>query len=1819
MIIKNRVLGTLCLVSGLTVSLANGAPQQSPFGTPDYYADANYLISALPEICTGADTLSAGGHCTITSPVGSYAGGIHKFVDKLPNISQNCADTANQNSLGQCIPIAAPDKTTFAARPIQDKLNNTLNLPDSDYYSLEIGNYGEAMHTDLKYDNNGSTLAPTRLQGYRQIASPGSTTPYSQYQYLGPFIFAGKDRPVRIKFKNSKGYPLQLPVDENYWGAGLVDYNGQNLTAHAPKMASMMRSNIHLHGGDTPWISDGTPSQWITPAGDLSGGSGVGYQKGVSFRNAPDAITNGYLLQTGVGVPANSACGATANASAQAECIAESLGDGLGTLYYPNAQTSRFMWFHDHSYGATRLNVYAGEAAGYILSDQATEDGLKLMGVPGTIAVSASGIVNLGTSDLAHLTPIVIQDKTFVPDNGQAGGQVSLLDATWPSPTNATQTTSFTGPVKYWLQSAGAYSNGWGTNQLWFPHVYMTNQLPGALCSDATGQQIPCTTVNDIGRWDYGPWMGVPFQVNVPPVACTTAAYQNAMTCPGTGNPSGVPEAFMDTMTVNGAVYPHLDVLPDSYRWRLLNASDDRMLNLGLYIAQTQDIAVNIVDTLGSTGFGAVADATVSVGSVTNVRLTDPGLGYTATTNSPLTGGSGTLATAYLLTDNVGNVLKAIPVGGTGYQVNDTLTDNLGNTYTVATLGASGSSVKTLTNLSVTHLGTSNPMRVKLTYGLEPTDLTALGLTDASVWAAVNSTGNIIDLFIKNGGANYIAGGQSCENVPSTMVPLCTEVKQIWPQVVTSSGPQSTPKPLCTGANSMMQYASQLGLINIPDLSLGRSGMSPDCYPDSWAMDGLAHGSMVPDPMYPGPPLIQIGNEGGILPEPVIIPSTATNFNYSRKMSTLLGATGAHGLVVTPAGRPEVLVDFHDYAPTTAGNTTVLILYNDFPAPSPLFDQRYDFYTGDPDQTGSGGPPSTLPGFGPSTRNPLQIRISGASTNSPINTGNLSNPSSGLPALWVATQPKILVEEPTYPIGNGYSSTQTMGTYATYQFPNSYSTTIGGVTVIYGGGYSEVPNINFTAPIGGGVKAAGTAVLAPGGVDALNVVNAGSGYTSPPNIGITGGGGAGASYTAVLSPASIATATLSNPGSGYPIGTVINSVLSGSTSLPCVGCATVAFGVDNIAVSPAPNNGLYATTPTLTVSGGVSGGGTPAVARANLAATGSIATVSPTTQRVCNGANNGNGNGTARTAAVTFIGGTGTGASATAAISRTGVITRITALVGGNGYPTNVTARVAGCPNNANLRLAITVKRPIASVTVTTKGTGYTSAPTVTTVGTSAGTPSATLTATISGYISGISQPTIISQIGTTPTLSTLSFVGSNALQPGGALGTATITRVGTSIQSVTQNSPGAGYTRTPLVTVTGGGVGTGASLIPHMTKRPIESVTMTNAGTTYTALPVVTAVPVAATDGYNSADGGASLGATNTPVLLDYKAIIEAFDPIYGKLGVELGDSWPVPTVPPNPASNPLLAAPLPFGYVDPQSEVLIDGGVANWRIDHIGVDSHALHFHLFNVQVINYVDLAGQTYWPDPNQLGWNETVKTEPFTSIFIALRSKNAPTPWVVPNSIRPLDPTTVLGTVNGPQVPVPCVNNPFALQQILGPNCVPFTQVDPQGFAVNITNALVNVGSEYIYHCHLLSHEENDMMRTFSFVVTPTTPPVLTRGVGATLKITDQTYNETNFIIERSTDNGVTWGTLRPFNDTQTGTGSTTGSGVNGSFTVNAPSAANTVYRAASVNIVGCNASVPALSDQALPTGANQPAPVCSDVTTGWPSVNVQSPYSASVP
>lgn len=554
---------------------------------PHYFGPyPNYATSQLPTV----------------NPDGTISGGIMKFVDSLPGHG-----AAGANNLGNYIPIAVPDKTTY---------------PGSDYYEIAVVEYRQQMH---------SNLTATKLRGYVQLDTPiipGNGVPLvdasgnpilmpngSQAigvdipRYLGPTIVANKDRPVRVKFYNllptGAGGDLFLPVDTTVMGSGM---------GPASEPYTQNRATIHLHGGRNIWISDGTTHQWITPANETTA-----YPEGVSVYNVPDMPDP---------------------------------GPGAMTFYYTNQQSARLMFYHDHSFGITRLNVYAGEAAAYVLRDDVE------------LALIAAGIIP------AAEIPLVIQDKTFVPDNttpitnmwGTFSSQLAFQDPTWNIA-------------------------GWGgTGELWYPHVYMQLENPG----DPSGW-------NDFGRWAYGPWFWPPTAIPNPPQL--NPYYTDGVTpnqygiveprlIPGVPSISAPAEAWFDTPVVNGQAYPYLEVNATSYRFRILNGADDRFWNLQLYVATSGIVSsikvtnggsgyiqaprVTITDTTGQ-GYGATAEATIDpvTGVVTSINMISVGSNFaassivTVTIGLPPAGGVQAKATANIYTapTEVGMV-PAIPGAG---------------------------------------------------------------------------------------------------------------------------------------------------------------------------------------------------------------------------------------------------------------------------------------------------------------------------------------------------------------------------------------------------------------------------------------------------------------------------------------------------------------------------------------------------------------------------------------------------------------------------------------------------------------------------------------------------------------------------------------------------------------------------------------------------------------------------------------------------------------------------------------------------------------------------------------------------------------------------------------------------------------------------------------------------------------------------------------------------------------------------------------------------------------------------------------------------
>lgn len=469
---------------------------------------------------------------TVTNPgTGYLTVGMRKFIDDLPGL---CVPPACPTS-GKYIPVAVAEAKNYNGIEadeyviglIQYRTSFSSDLPPTlvrGYVQLETADNADiSQHFPLQNELLDGTFVDT---GYFGVTPP---------QYLGPVISATKNKPVRIVFRNllptgSDG-DLFLPTDSSLMGSGMgpmdmaapmntgsvMDEVRNPMCSEYPKPDGCFadnRATLHLHGGITPWISDGTPHQWITPANETTP-----WPQGVSVEEVPDM--NG----------------------------CEANNDGCQTFYYTNQQSARLLFYHDHSWGITRLNVYAGEAAGYLITD-ATDQ--KLFGSTGLFPDLGAGI------------PLVIQDKTFVPD----AAQLALQDPTWDTAR-------------------------WGTKgNFWYHHVYMPAQNPG----DPSGMSA-------YGRWMYGPWFWPPaadtvygpinnpyYDPNCNLDDPATWQYDTDPFCeprqiPGTPNISVGMEQFNDTPIVNGVAYPQVTLEPKSYRLRILSAANDRFFNLQWYVA----------------------------------------------------------------------------------------------------------------------------------------------------------------------------------------------------------------------------------------------------------------------------------------------------------------------------------------------------------------------------------------------------------------------------------------------------------------------------------------------------------------------------------------------------------------------------------------------------------------------------------------------------------------------------------------------------------------------------------------------------------------------------------------------------------------------------------------------------------------------------------------------------------------------------------------------------------------------------------------------------------------------------------------------------------------------------------------------------------------------------------------------------------------------------------------------------------------------------------------------------------------------------------
>jgi hypothetical protein len=319
---------------------------------------------------------------------------------------------------------------------------------------------------------------------------------------------------------------------------------------------------------------------------------------------------------------------------------------------------------------------------------------------------------------------------------------------------------------------------------------------------------------------------------------------------------------------------------------------------------------------------------------------------------------------------------------------------------------------------------------------------------------------------------------------------------------------------------------------------------------------------------------------------------------------------------------------------------------------------------------------------------------------------------------------------------------------------------------------------------------------------------------------------------------------------------------------------------------------------------------------------------------------------------------------------------------------------------------------------------------------------------------------------------------------------------------SLTLTKGGSGYPDGPVpVAITGGG-GSGATAEAWAENGMVVSVTLTNGGSGYTSQPTITFT------GAGGAGSGAAAEANVIPI--QAKAIQdemgEAYDTEYGRMSGFLGVELPKTAAGQQKfALYPYSTPPVDLVKNTVTQLLSVADGMQIWKITHNGVDTHPIHVHLFNAQLVNRVAWDGAMIPPEPNELGWKETIRVNPLEHTIIALRPVAPDFPFKVPNSVRLIDPVL-----------------PEGVQLMGGPGGF----VDPSSQAAPVFNEYVNFGWEYVWHCHILSHEEMDMMHPLCFGMAPEAPTNLTANVltgppaQVVLNWQDNSVTETHFAIQR---------------------------------------------------------------------------------------------------
>lgn len=239
-----------------------------------------------------------------------------------------------------------------------------------DYYELLVRQFKQQMLP--------APLPATTVWGFGSWVRQGPLAMGGSFNTPAFTIEARVGTPVRVKWTNDlkdpSGHflPHILPVDQTLHWANPPGPRDQSTTNPA-LYTGPVPLVPHVHGGHTGEESDGYPEAWFLP-------------------NATN-IPAGYINRGSFYDPFK------AEAAAKYGVTWE---PGTATFQYTNDQRANTMWFHDHTLGLVRQNVYAGPVGFYLLR-----------GGPGD---QVGGVLPANAGGHTFEIPLIIQDRSFNSD-----------------------------------------------------------------------------------------------------------------------------------------------------------------------------------------------------------------------------------------------------------------------------------------------------------------------------------------------------------------------------------------------------------------------------------------------------------------------------------------------------------------------------------------------------------------------------------------------------------------------------------------------------------------------------------------------------------------------------------------------------------------------------------------------------------------------------------------------------------------------------------------------------------------------------------------------------------------------------------------------------------------------------------------------------------------------------------------------------------------------------------------------------------------------------------------------------------------------------------------------------------------------------------------------------------------------------------------------------------------------------------------------------------------------------------------------------------